>query len=63
MYAVSEHRWTLTASYNLSLEVVPGQVKYPEDSIVQKDQEQHEEEMAGKVKGLHDTKNLLPSGQ
>lgn len=56
MHGVSgrtQDRWALTAGYNLALEVVPGQIKYPEDAIVQKDQEEHKEEMAGEVKGLH----------
>lgn len=59
----TQDKWTLTAGYNLALEVVPGQIKYPEDAIVQKDQEEDEEEMSGEVKGLHDIKNLFPFGQ
>lgn len=43
--------------------MVPGQVKYPEDSIVQKDQEEHEEEVTSKIKRLQHIKKLLPLGQ
>lgn len=53
----------LTAGHNLPLQLVPGQVEHPEDSIVQKDQEKHEEEVASKVEGFHYVKNLLPAGQ
>lgn len=64
MHGMGGHRsgWgTLTAGYNLALEVVPGQVKYPEDSIVQKDQQEHEEEVTSEAKGLQHIKKLLPS--
>lgn len=55
--------WALTAGYNLALEVVPRQVKDPEDSVVQKDQEEHKEEVTGEVKRPQHIENLLPSGQ
>ena len=41
--------WALTSGHNLPLQVVPSQVQDPEDGIVQEDQEQHEEEVLGKV--------------
>lgn len=53
----------LTAGYDLALEEVPGQIQYPENAVVQKDQKEDEEEMAGEVKDLHDIENLFPPGQ
>lgn len=53
----------LTSGHNLPLQVVPSQVQDPEDGIVQEDQEQHEEEVPGKVEDCQDAKNLLPPGQ
>lgn len=53
----------LTAGHDFSLQLVPGQVEHPKDSVVQEDKQHHQEEVPHEVEDLQDVKHLLPAGQ